>query len=489
MTLAPVHRRPRVLRRVLAVAGVAALAVAGVVQPATAVDIPPIVGHVWPGVVPSDRDQRIQVWGAGLDGATSVTFGGVPGTGLVETNGNVSVDVPRHPAGIVDVVVTTPGGTSNAVPIEFVDTHAGVVSRVPLRIENASVYTYDRPTCLLVVGTNGVPAGASGVLLNVTVHGKGAGHVAVYPDPGVDVPGPAISTVNFEADREVANAAFVATGNDGSICYQVRGANAWVIIDVTGFVMGDAGMELQTPVRLLDTRSGSGPVPSGTVQTVQVRGQAGVPDDAAAVILNATVTGTAGLGNLRLFPAGTPVPTASTVNYAPGKDKANLAIVPLSSSGKISFVSDAGGSTAHVILDVAGYVTAGGAYRGATPTRVLDTRPGSGHVGAVVGPLQARTPYTIEVPSALVPAGATSVALNVTAIGPNAYGNLRVYPSGSATVPDASTINYILGRDIPNLVVVDLPDTGPATVTLYSDVGPGGTVHVAADVTGFVVAP
>ena len=314
------------------------------------------------------------------------------------------------------------------------------------------------------------------------------GYVVVFPYSVEVQPVPTTSTVNFEPGFDVANTAVVALNYTGMICYRTSHPNVRVLLDITGFTMPGSGVELQSPVRLLDTRA-SQPVAPGKVQTVQVGGQAGVPADAAAVIVNATVTGVTGAGNLRIFPAGQPVPNASVVNYAPGKDKANLAIVPLSSSGKLSFVSDTGGSTAHVILDVAGYVTDGSALQATTPTRVLDTRSGARHVGAITGALQARKAYTVTVPAALVPAGASSVVLNVTAIGPSSLGNLRVYPSGSGAVPDISTVNYIPGRDIPNLVVVDLPDTGPATVTLYSDMGPGGTVHVAADVAGFVVAP
>ena len=507
MSIAPTSRRGVALRRVLAVAAVlattAATATVGTsgaaAEPTTtpsllAAEIAPIIALVSPSTVPSDRDQRIKVYGAALDGATSVTFGGVPGTNVTVSNGTVAVDVPRHPEGVVDLVVTSPDGTSNVLPVEFVDTHAGVVSRVPLRIAHDDMFSAYPPRCLYVAGTKGVPAGASGVILNATVvDPRGPGYVVLYPEGGST---PTTSTVNFEPGREVANAAFVAVGPTGRICYESRGADSVLLLDVTGFVMGDSGVEMQDPVRLLDTRPGAGhagaitgPVRSGAVQTVQVAGKAGVPAGARAVIVNATVTDNTGLGNLRLFPAGSAVPNASVVNYAVGAAKANLAIVPLSSSGKLSFVSDAGASTAHVILDVTGYVTEGSVFQGATPTRVLDTRSGSGHLGAIPGSLSARTAYTVTVPSALVPAGATSVVLNVTAIGPSSYGNLRVYPSGLAAVPDASTINYIPGRDIPNLVVVDLPDSGPATVTLYSDMSPGGTVHVAADVAGFVVAP
>ncbi len=445
-----------------------------------------------PAVVGEEGGARVALLGAYLTAVTGVTFGGVPGTLVDRDDSRLLVEVPPHAPGTVQAVVTTVAGTSSPLPVEYVGSSAGMVSRVPVRIEDES-HTGPQPHCLQVTGTKGVPAGASGVMLNVTVVAPyQVGYLTVYPD----VPGPRqpTSTVNFEVGREVANAAFVALPPNGRLCYARVGGIARVILDVTGFTMPGSGTELQDPVRLVDTRPTpyrvgevNGPVGPGVVHTVQVGGRAGVPADATAVIVNATVTNVTGPGNLRVFPAGAPVPNASVLNYAPGKDKANAAIVALSSSGQLSFYSDTDGSTVDVVLDVTGYVTAGGVYAGVTPSRALDTRPGAGHVGDLVGPLEARTPYTFALPAAKVPAGATSVVLNVTAIDPSGYGNLRVYPSGLGDVPFASTLNYVPGRDIPNLVVVDLPDDGSATVTLFSDMVAGGTVHVAADVAGYVV--
>lgn len=455
----------------------------------------PVVTGVTPGVLTTEGG-KVVVTGRHLSGATEVRFGGVAGTGVTVVSATrIEVTAPARDAGTVPVVVTTPAGTSApTVVVQFVDAGEGVVSQTPVRAESRPVVAPGAPVCLQVAGTNGVPAGASGVTLNVTtVRPNGPGYVVVYPDTAGDgsTPVPAGSSANFEAGADVANAAFVELPASGRVCYVTRGApSVGIILDVTGFSMPEAGVVTQSPTRLLDTRpvpyhvgDVTGPVLPGAVRTVQVRGRAGVPANATAVIVNATVTNVTGAGNLRVFPAGTSVPNASVLNYAPGKDKANAAIVALSSSGQLAFYSD--GSAVDVILDVTGYVTDGAAYAGTSPTRVLDTRPGAGQLGSITGPLRGLQPSTFTIPGALVPEGATSVVLNVTAIRPETLGNLRVYPADSAAVPNASTINYIPGRDIPNLVVVDLPDSGPARVALYSD--SGGTVNVAVDVAGFVV--
>lgn len=86
-----------------------------------------------------------------------------------------------------------------------------------------------------------------------------------------------------------------------------------------------------------------------------------------------------------------------------------------------------------------------------------------------------------------VPAGVTAVLLSVVAIQPSTVGNLRVFADvgGPVTVapPGASSVNYVVDRDIPNLVMVPLPAGG--VVDLYDDQPSGGHVDVAADIVGY----
>jgi hypothetical protein len=69
--------------------------------------------------------------------------------------------------------------------------------------------------------------------------------------------------------------------------------------------------------------------------------------------VNLTVTEATAQGNLRLYPAG--LPLASTVNYLPGINRANNAIVPLNSSGEFAIRCTQASGTAHAIVDVNGY--------------------------------------------------------------------------------------------------------------------------------------
>jgi len=71
--------------------------------------------------------------------------------------------------------------------------------------------------------------------------------------------------------------------------------------------------------------------------------------------VNVTVVSPTVVGNLRLYPGGTPLPTVSTVNYGAGQTRGNNAIVPLSALGDLVVRCAQASGTAHFILDVNGY--------------------------------------------------------------------------------------------------------------------------------------
>ena len=444
---------------------------------------------------------RVTLTGTGFFGVTQVQFGSTPGTSLkVLSPTTLQVTAPAGAEGAVPVVVSAGGGTSEASPASRF-TYANYVAVTPARVLSNLTVSPDVVRCVQVAGQAGVPAEATGVFMNVTTVGpNGIGYVVVYPDTAGNgaTKAPVASTVNFEPGADVANSAFVALPADGKVCYATKGAsNVGVLMDVAGYTLAGSGLTMQTSTRLLDTRPGAvhvgtvtGPVTPGQPHTVQVTGKAGVPAGATAVLVNVTVTGTAGNGNLRVFAAGQAVPGTSVLNFAPGKDKANAAIVALSDTGKLSFFSDTFAGTAtnpvQVIIDVVGYVEAGSAFTAITPSRALDTRSAT-QTGPFTGPLAPPTIYALDMTSK-VPAGATAVVLNVTAVGPTSGGNLRVYPDSDGTrktpAPLASSINYVPGRDIPNMVVVGLPANG--VVDLYSD--QSGSTHLIVDVVGYLGA-
>jgi hypothetical protein len=119
------------------------------------------------------------------------------------------------------------------------------------------------------------------------------------------------------------------------------------------------------PCRVLDTRKPDDPyggpaLVAGSDRTFTIAGQCNIPSTAVAVSVNLTVTQPSAGGNLRLYPAGIPLPLVSTINYAPGQTRANNAIVPLSAEGEMAVRCGQASGTVHFILDVNGYFQGGG---------------------------------------------------------------------------------------------------------------------------------
>ncbi len=71
--------------------------------------------------------------------------------------------------------------------------------------------------------------------------------------------------------------------------------------------------------------------------------------------MNLTVTQPTAQGNLRLYPAGTPLPLVSSINYVAGQTRANNAIASLNGLGELAVRCTQASGTAHFILDVNGY--------------------------------------------------------------------------------------------------------------------------------------
>jgi hypothetical protein len=119
------------------------------------------------------------------------------------------------------------------------------------------------------------------------------------------------------------------------------------------------GYNTVTPCRLLDSRDallgGPAPLAAGSQTPLSVGGNCGIPETAAAVSLNVTVTEPTTAGHLTLFAHGSPLPLTSAVNYPAGTTRANNVITALGASGQLDLLVAQASGTAHVTLDVNGY--------------------------------------------------------------------------------------------------------------------------------------
>ena len=258
-----------------------------------------------------------------------------------------------------------------------------------------------------------------------------------------------------------------------------------MIIDVVGYYKSDtgAGFTSLDPVRIIDSRPSSqvGPYTSPwstqTIRNVTVTDAPGVPDDAEAVVLNVTVTGTTASSNLRLWPTGLPTPLVSNLNWRAGWTIPNSVTVKVGENNQISVYNNNG--NADVIVDVVGYFVAGTGdeFHPLTPNRIQDSRPAS-RVGAYSTPWGGgiTRPVTVTATGG-VPVEASAVLLNTTVTGTTASSNLRIWPVGP--LPTVSSLNWQPGWTIANAVTAKV---GPGTISVYNN---NGNTDVIADVAGW----
>jgi glucose/arabinose dehydrogenase len=254
--------------------------------------------------------------------------------------------------------------------------------------------------------------------------------------------------------------------------------------------------------RVLDTRNGiGGPVGrtvGGQPRTVAL----GVPAGASAAFVNITLDNGTGPEDqcrppsyLVAWKPGTARPSTSNANVGGCDVAANSTVVQVDAGGAMTIEVYA---DVHVIVDVLGYysvanspVTAG-RFQAVTPARLLDSRattsPGNEYSRADSG--NTSVVRFAVAGRAGVPAGARTVSLTVTAIGPgsDAPGYVTAYAGGTAQ-PPTSTVNHGGSADTrANLALVPVGADGTVELFLYQVanvvVDVGGWITSAADPTG-----
>jgi hypothetical protein len=438
----------------------------------------------------------------GVDPHGTITASGVPIRTIVGhrdlsatacPGATVAPLLPQLRTDVGSLMGVTNGSTYHPMaPARVLDTRAGVGAPTARLGPKASID-------LKVAGVVGVPAaGVTSVVLNVTAVGASGpqSFLTVWPRGTTR---PLASNVNFTAGVSVPNLVVTRVGDAGSVSIFNDSGSVDVVADVQGWysntvdTVGSSFVPLN-PARLLDTRVGTGtggavgPVPAGTLIQLQVAGAGGVPASGAqAVVLNMTVDRATGPESfLTVWPSATLRPVASNLNFTSGPATTNLVVAQLGPDGKVNIYNNVGSTD--VIADVEGWFAApaipspGSPYFGLSPTRILDTRVGTGTAGAVARVPAGGTLDLTVAGVAGVPANVTSVVLNVTvaeSTGPESY--LTLFPNGTAR-PLASNVNFVAGEIVPNLVVVRVQN---GKVSIYNNMG---ATHVIADVQGWFSA-
>jgi hypothetical protein len=268
--------------------------------------------------------------------------------------------------GTADVVVDVSGWISNSqsggagryrplAPARLVDTRADGRPVTAASVLNVQV-----------AGRGGVPsAGVDAVTLNVTAtDGSDSSYVTAYP---AGTERPLASNLNFEAGQTRPNRVLVRLGAGGQVSlFNYSGATD-LVVDVGGWftdasAAASGGLFTPTaPVRIVDTRYGTGSVgtlSANRLATFSGAGQPGVPAANAptpptSVVLNVTVTNPSDSGFVTLFPSGMQPPLASDLNFVAGETVPNLVVVRLGSDGKVAAFTSAG--RADLIVDLVGW--------------------------------------------------------------------------------------------------------------------------------------
>jgi hypothetical protein len=395
---------------------------------------------------------------------------------------------PRSSAGPDYTIPEQPnlnGAFVPVTPVRVLDTRSGIGT------QGVKAPVGQNTILLNVSGITGNPSvQPTAVVLNVTVVDPTRGtFVVVYPNGDGR---PATSNLNASAGETIANQVTVQVGVGGDVDFYNADGQTNIVADLAGYYTLDKAASNYVPDgphRILDTRNGTGGVKGavGPAQSakLQVTGVQGVPSSGVtAVVMNVTVTAPTKGGFLTVYPDGAKVPGTSNINFTAGETLPNLVTVQVGADGKVDFYNDTG--DVQVVADLAGYYVsgdpqAGGVFQSVGPTRILDTRNGTGGIDK---PLGAHQSVSLLVAgntgnNGVPPSGATAVVLNVTVVSPTKGSFLTVYPDGES-VPTASNLNFSAGETIANLVVVPLGADGK--VDFYND---AGSTQVVADIFGY----
>jgi len=319
---------------------------------------------------------------------------------------------------------------------------------------------------------------------------------------------------SMNAQRWISRVVVVALVGVSSIAAAATSSPATPVVAQTSALGAGGEYHPLAPARILDTRTGvNDSAPLGVKPTsaqgrtfdVGILGRGGIPVESGqvlAVVANVTVVGSTLDGFLSMYPTGAAPGESSLVNFAPREAVPNLTIIGIGTGGRstISLVTPQGAGTAHVLIDVFGWIStsqfadtadSGARFRPIPPSRLLDTRstpvPAGWASGKPIGTFEQLT-LPIRGANGVVPdsANVTGVMVNITAAN-NAPGNqptfLAVTPTATppGVEPATSVTNVAPGQVKANMAIVPVGDDG--TIRIFNR---SGATNVIVDVLGYL---
>ena len=417
--------------------------------------VQPIVTGVSPNAGPAAGGRSVNIVGSGFTAASSVSFGGVGASFLINNDASITATAPAHAAGTVDVTVTSAGGTSaTSVNDRFTyDAHPTVTSVSP------SVGPTAGGTTVTINGANflsgaavkfgGVASGSvtfiSGTQLKAVAPAQGAGTV----DVTVTTPGGTSALVagdhyTYDAHPSVSSLSPNAGPIAGGTKVTINGAN---------FVSG-AGVKF-------------GATASGSVTFVSATQLKAVAPAHAAGTVDVTVTtpgGTSALVTGDHYAYGVPTVTS----FAPGSGITG-SVVTINGGGFAPGATVKFGATASPsVTFVSGTQVKAVVPNGAVTGKVSVTTV------AGTGTSVSNFTVTLSITSFSPASGPTGTVVTINGVGFNSSSTVKFNGHAASSVVHVSSTK--LKATVPSTAT-----TGPITVTNTS--APPGTVRSATNFT------
>ena len=231
-----------------------------------------------------------------------------------------------------------------------------------------------------------------------------------------------------------------------------------------------------------------------------------VPSNATAVtgVLAVASPGSSALGFLALTPSQVPAAqlSTSTLNFPARDSRATGVTITLGPGGTLSlyFYAPYGGATAPVYFDVTGYFierSSAATYVTLTPSRILDSRNGTGQPNHTPTKFAHRVPQSFSVvdqfpsdPSKNVPSWAIAVTANVTVTQQTSAGCVTVGPLAE-TDPTTGTVYspaYTANNRDNRATAITVKLGAGGRLNAVWKGATGSTAQVLFDVNGYFVA-
>ena len=382
---------------------------------------------------------------------------------LLTVAATAGVTSPSGPS----AAAAAPGAYRPLTPTRILDTRTGLGAP-------AARVGPDTTIDVAVTGVAGVPStGVGAVVFNLTGAGAStATFISAHP-AGSAREGSNLNLLGAQTD---SNLVIASVGAGGKVSLYNRFGTVDLIADIAGwFPAGDAYRPL-APQRILDTRTGSGPVGPDAQIDLQVTGVGGVPAaGVGAVVLNVTGTNPSAATFVAAFPSGG-TRDGSNLNLVAQQTDSSLVIATVGAGGRVALYNRFG--SVDLVVDVAGWFPAGSNYAPLPPTRVVDTRSGTGAPQSPVG-TDAHIDVQVTGVGGVPATGVGAVVVNVTAANPTANTFVSVYPSGNPRA--GSNLNLTPEQTTSNLVVATVGAGGK--IALYNRFG---ATDLIVDVTGWL---